>query len=163
MMARSHQPEFQRSGSSRGCKISAKDYALRLVSASLNNQIKKVNQIMDVSRYRDITRLLRVTALVLKFLYGIKNRKLAITANNIDVSNCGQLNSADHDEAETTWIKVVQASPIPKEIEFLLRDRTKTEHFMPLNYVTQFGIFPDESGVIRCKGMINHASLPVTA
>ena len=98
-----------------------------LVSVSVKNQFKKVNQIINVGHYRDLTRLLRVTALVLKFIKRIKKRKVANTNNN-ELFNYGQLNSVEPDEAETTWIKVVQASSFTEEIEFLSRDRANNEH-----------------------------------
>ena len=133
-----------------------------LVSVSVKNQFKKVNQIITVGYYRDLTRLLRVTVWVLKFIERIKKRKVSNTINN-ELFNYGQLNSVELDEAETTWIKVVQASSFTEEIEFLSRDRANNEHLSPPIYVTQFGLYFDENGVVRCKGRINNAPLPENA
>jgi hypothetical protein len=90
-----------------------------LVSVSVKNQFKKVNQIINVGYYRDLTRLLRVTAWVLKFIERIKKRKVSNTINN-KLFNYGQLNSVELDEAETTWIKIVQASYFTEEIEIII-------------------------------------------
>jgi hypothetical protein len=132
------------------------------VSVSVKNQFKKINQIINVGHYRDLTRLLRVTALVLKFIKRIKKRKVANTNNN-ELFNCEQLNSVELDKAEMTWIKVIQASSFTEEIEFLSRDRANNEHLSPPIYVTQFGLYFDKNGVIHCKGRINNSLLPENA
>ena len=136
-----------------------------LVSVSVNKQFKNINRIIDVSRFGNIIRLLRVTALVLRIVSRLtrKNRKLIVENPENKASDYVRLNSADINEAETTWIKSIQASSFPKEIEFLSRDPKKSEHLTPPSYVTQFGLYFDNEGVIRCKGRINNASLPIPA
>lgn len=68
-----------------------------------------------------------------------------------------RLNSTDVNEAERLWILAVQWSAFSKEITFLL---SKERSCTPTTYVAQFGLFLDEE-VIKCKGRLNNAPLPV--
>jgi len=68
-----------------------------------------------------------------------------------------RLNTTDVNEAERLWILTVQWSAFSKEIAFLL---SKERSCTPTTYVTQFGLFLDEE-VIKCKGRLNNAPLPV--
>ena len=69
------------------------------------------------------------------------------------------LSAVELKEAESCWIRSVQGSFFFKEIAFLL----STDHrSTPPTYVTQFGLFLDE-GVIKCKGGLNNAPLPVNS
>ena len=69
------------------------------------------------------------------------------------------LSAVELKEAERCWIRSVQGSFFFKEIAFLL----STDHrSTPPTYVTQFGLFLDE-GVIKCKGRLNNAPLPVNS
>ncbi|XP_068697019.1 uncharacterized protein [Montipora foliosa] len=68
-----------------------------------------------------------------------------------------RLNAADLKEAEHLWIRSVQGSAFSKEIVFLL---SKDHSSAPPAYVTQFGFFLDD-GIIKCKGRLKNAPLPV--
>ncbi|KAL9978596.1 hypothetical protein ACROYT_G016131 [Oculina patagonica] len=125
-----------------------------LVSNSANMPEKKIDQIIDINRFHDLTKLLRVTALVIKAAESFKNSVI----NKEDTRREHmRLNATDVNEAERLWILTVQRSAFSKEIAFLLgKERSCT----PTTYVTQFGLFLDKE-VIKCKGRLNNAPLPV--
>jgi len=125
-----------------------------LVSNSANMPEKKINQIIDINRFHDLTNLLRVTALVIKTAESFKN---AVINKEGTRREHLRLNATDVNEAERLWILTVQRSAFSKEIAFLL---SKERSCTPTTYVTQFGLFLDEE-VIKCKGRLNNAPLPV--
>jgi hypothetical protein len=57
------------------------------------------------------------------------------------------LTSCELDEAENCLIKNIQAKSFSKEIQFL-KENMKT---IPPIYVTQFGLYLDSDGILRCK------------
>lgn len=107
------------------------------------------DQLVDGKRFHDVTSLLRVTTLVIKAARRFKNR----SRNEKEET---RLSYADLKDAETLWIKSVQATSFSKEIEFLKR---KDEKSIPPIYVSQFGLFLQD-GVVKCKGRLNNSSLP---
>ena len=70
-----------------------------------------------------------------------------------------ELSASKINEAETYWIKSVQAINFEAELNFL----TKNSQLSPLLRVKQFGLYRDDKGVLRCKGRINNADLPTTS
>ena len=121
-----------------------------LVNTSTAPPGKRIDQVIEVSRFGDLTKLLRVTALVLKFVRNVKNRARSVKGQRED------LKALDLNEAEEMWIKALQASSFAEEIKFLLNSKIKVT---PPNYVSQFGLFLDK-GIIKCKGRLNNSPLP---
>ena len=99
-----------------------------------------------------MTRLLRVTALVIKF---VKAFKIQRRNTKHEKKGPARFTAPDLKEAELLWIKTVQASAFPKEIEFLTCKGSKSA---PPTYVAQFGLLLD--GVLKCKGRLNNSALP---
>ena len=124
-----------------------------LVNSLASASEKKIDQPININRFHDLTKLLRVTALVLK---AVKSFKGQVNDKNTKKERI-RLNAADLKEAEHLWIRSVQGSPFSKEITFLL---SKDHSSAPPAYVTQFGLFLDD-GIIKCKGRLNNAPLPV--
>ena len=125
-----------------------------LVNTSNETQGKKVDQIIDVKRFPDLTSLLRVTALVIKCAKKFKNQ---VRNEKRTEKEETRITASDIKEAEHLWIRSVQVSSLSKELAFLLsKDRNSNSP----TYVTQFGLFLDED-VIKCKGRLNNAPLPV--
>ena len=124
-----------------------------LVNSSASVSEKKIDQTIDINRFHDLTKLLRVTALVVK---AVKSFKGQVNDKNTEKERI-RLNAADLKEAEHLWIRSVQGSAFSKEIAFLL---SKDHSSAPPAYVTQFGLFLDD-GIIKCKGRLNNAPLPV--
>ena len=110
---------------------------------------ERIDQLVDVKRFHHVTSLLRVTALVIKAARRFKKR----TRNEREET---RLSSADLKDAETLWIKSVQATSFSKEIEVL---NCKDKKSIPPIYVSQFGLFLQD-GVVKCKGRLNNSSLP---
>ena len=126
-----------------------------LVNSSANVSEKKIDQTIDINRFHDLTKLLRVTALV-NVVKAVKSFKGQVNDKNTEKERI-RLNAADLKEAEHLWIRSVQGSAFSKEIAFLL---SKDHSSAPPAYVTQFGLFLDD-GIIKCKGRLNNAPLPV--
>ena len=100
-----------------------------------------IAQIMKAEDFSDLRRLLRVTALVLKFVRTMKS------SLKKDISS--QSESAAQDimgDAEIMWIKEVQKS-LSKNPKFEI-------------WRKQFGIFTDSQGIMRCNGRLSKADLP---
>ena len=114
-----------------------------MVNTSLTNRgIDKI--IIDIERYNNITSLLRVTAYV--------NLKTSPRRQQ----NLKELRADKLKNAETLWIKSVQASAFIEERSFLNWKDCKAT---PPIQVIQFGLFLSEDQTIKCKRRINHASL----
>lgn len=58
-------------------------------------------------------------------------------------------------EAEILWIKSTQRKSFPKEYEIL----TNNLKNMNTPYISQFGLYIGDEGIIRCKGRINNSPL----
>ena len=125
-----------------------------LVNSTANEpSTPRVDNLIDITRFSDLTKLLRVTALVIKFVNNLKN-----TARTKSNSGSGTeiLTAPELTNAEELWIKAVQASSFDEEIKFL-RDHRQTKT-VPPTYVSQFGLFL-ENGIVKCKGRMNNAEL----
>ena len=116
-----------------------------------------IDQVINIKRFGDLTKLLRLTALVVKFVTNLKNKVRNVTKpeNGREV-----LNALDLTKAEELWIRAVQASSFAEEIKFLQNHRQNKA--TPPSYVTQFGLFLDQ-GVMKCKGRMNNSELPANA
>ena len=86
--------------------------------------------------------LLRVTAYVIRFVNNLKTSQQS-------QQNLKELRADELKNAETLWIKSVQASAFIEELSFLNR---KDHKATPLIRVTQFGLFLSEDHTIKCKG-----------
>ena len=115
-----------------------------LVAISPSALTINVSSVMDVSRYGSMRKLLRVTAIVLKFIEKCKG---------ICRSDQVELSAADLSRADMLWIKSIQASTFASELQALRQSGSGT----PLNL--QLNLFLDPEGVIRCQGRINNADV----
>jgi len=106
----------------------------------------KVDNVIDITRFSDLTKLLRVTALVVKFLNKLKNptRTKSNSGSGTEIFTAQEVTNA-----EELWIKAVQVSSFDEEMKFL-RDRRQNK-ILPPTYVAQCGLFL-EDGVVKCKG-----------
>ena len=98
-----------------------------------------IAQIMEAEDFSDLQRLLRVSALVLKFVRIMKSLLKK------DVSSPSETDAQDMAKAETMWIKEVQKS-LSKNPKFKIWEK-------------QFGIFTDSQGIMRCNGRLSKADL----
>ncbi|CAB4028195.1 Hypothetical predicted protein, partial [Paramuricea clavata] len=70
-----------------------------------------------------------------------------------------ELTASEINDAENAWIKSVQANPFENEIRYLARKKTKEECLASPKYVTQFGLYVDQQGIVRCVGRIGDSTL----
>jgi len=111
---------------------------------------RQIDEVIDCSRYSSFNKLLRVTGLVLKF----KNILLKRCQREAEPPH--HLSGEDMNKAESSWILAIQAKAFSVE---LLHLQSRTKHVPPVR-VSQFGLFLDSSGLLRCQGRINNAQLP---
>ena len=89
---------------------------------------------------------------MIRFVNNLKTRAQGKSHRDLN-----KLTAAELKTAENLWIKSVQASSFAKERSFMTRKDFKST---PPVRITQFGLFLDDEGVIKCKGRINNAPLP---
>ena len=101
-----------------------------------------VTKVIFCENYSCVNRLLLVTALVRRFIVLLKKTKG-------ERKTLKAVTTEDINEAEALWLKSLQRS--------LLAD-----HRYP-QWQEKLGLFVDESGLIRCKGRIEHADVPYSS
>ncbi|XP_077978115.1 uncharacterized protein LOC144433645 [Glandiceps talaboti] len=108
--------------------------------------IHSIRELIDINRYSSLDKLLRVTALVLRFVTATKGKD----------ENCatGSPSPKEIKEAENVWIKTIQAETFDKEIAALSKKSTVKE---PL--VTQLRLFLDGKGILRLGGRLHNAPI----
>ena len=104
-----------------------------LVQSENHYQISKV---IDCNRFSSYTRLLRVTAIVFRFIENCRER----------VKNFNALTAQDLERAETCWIKDVQSTITEEKLGDLKKHLGNTK---------------DKKGIIRCYGRLNNSTLPI--
>eukprot|EP00731_Ephydatia_muelleri_P005954 Em0003g202a len=92
--------------------------------------------------FSSLKRLLKVTAIVYKFIQVLKMRRRGTEASV-------RLEAKDIIDAELYWIRIAQ--------EMLLQDEKFTM------WKTQLGLYLDDLGLWRCKGRLSNAELPMDA
>ena len=127
-----------------------------MANTSSDNPVANVETIIDSTRYSTLTKLLRVTALVMKFISNVKNR-VKSKENRDSVQR--ELTASEINDAEIAWIKSVQANPFENEIRYFARKKTKEECLASPKYVTQFWLYVDQQGIVRCGGRIGNSTL----
>ena len=103
-----------------------------------------IHKLMDIERFGTLSKLLRVTALVLRFVAKLKK----------DHRKPNEITPSDLQIAETLWIKGVQQQEYEREYR-ALRDQNKK--LGPL--VKQLKLFVDENNIIRCGGRLHNAPI----
>ncbi|XP_068674716.1 uncharacterized protein [Montipora capricornis] len=96
---------------------------------------QNISEVISPERFSSLSKLVRVTALVLKFIQKLK-RKIEIT----------DIIMEDQNIASKHWYKDVQAK---------LEEKEKSSSTWE-----QLGVFKDADGLLRCKGRIQKSLLP---
>ena len=104
-----------------------------------------ISTVIDMTRFSALMKLLRVTALVLKFIDLCKKR--------CDMHN-QKLTATDIVRAETMWIKSIQRASFESELQSLHGQGVVTLLQRQLN------LFLDKEGIICCQGRIDHTTAP---
>ena len=127
-------------------EMKAKDRKAELVgdlsALTVNSQSTSLGNVIDCRAFSCLERLLRVTALVFKFIRLLK-------AKHRGTDEKPEITSADMEEAELCWIKEVQRS---------LKDNDKFR-----SWKQQLNLFEDERGVVRCRGRLGNSDLADSA
>ncbi|KAI3381780.1 hypothetical protein SNEBB_009348 [Seison nebaliae] len=112
------------------------------VNATLLRGDLLLSSSIDLERYSSLRKVIRVTAWMNRFVKNSQTAKpdrcLASTLSAIELSN-----------AETSWIRTVQAEACTDILEFLQGQSRK-----PPDIVKQLRLFMDNSGVIRCRSRL---------
>ena len=97
---------------------------------------QSISEVIQPDKFSSLNKLIRVTALVLKFIKRIKRS----TETHPDIS------AQEMNASKTLWLKEVQTKFEEKEKSSSIWE--------------QLGVFKDEAGVLRCKGRIQNSSVP---
>ena len=109
------------------------------ISLHTSTKSTEMGEIVDYKQFSNFQRLLRVTALVLRFIDILKNRG----------EKTSGITASDVKRAEVLWIKEIQRSLVSnKNFE---------------NWKREFAIFIDDQGVMRCGGRITNSEAPYSA
>ena len=130
------------------------DVTHSLVNCQEHTRMVDFTAIIDTKKYSSLTQLLRISAYVLRFIRNLR-AKLSGNANQV----VQELSATEVKQAEWYWIKTIQANSFEDEIKFL----TKKSQLSPPPRVKQFGLYLDDVGILRCKGRLNNADLPITS
>ena len=120
-----------------------KNVAHSLVVAQVDEP--HIGQLMNCEDFSSLHRLLRVTALVLKFIRLLRLKVKRTSTSEPDHSST----LCDVDCARLYWIREAQAQ-LQQDSKFPLRKR-------------QFDLFVDESQLWRCGGRMSNSDLPLSA
>ncbi|XP_070541423.1 uncharacterized protein [Ptychodera flava] len=107
-----------------------------------------IQHVVDANRYSSLTKLLRVSAIVLRFVSNLKKPKDRKT---------GYLTARELQRAENKWIKDVQLEVYRADVYSLLGKTTKT------TLARQLALFLDEDNILRCGGRLHNAPLEYAA
>ena len=107
------------------------------------SRVANIENIIDIERYGSKIKLLRVTAIVMRFVKLLK-RKANVTTKHLTGD---ELRSAEID-----WIKSVQTCSFKTEQNALMKGGTACLH--------QFELQLDTNGLVCCKGRLNNADVP---
>ena len=110
-----------------------------------------LSNIINCDRFSNLNSVLRVTAYMLRFVNKIKRRLLRRTE---DYEESDELNASNIDQAESLWIRTVQANAFSNEISYLQKGRQVKPH-----RVNQFALYLNDNQVLKCSGRINNSSL----
>jgi hypothetical protein len=114
------------------------------IAMSDNNDISPCG--IDINRFSSLTRLLRVTALVLRFIRKLRRSK----------SNSRYLTYPELQESEELWLKSIQKKHFNSEIDSIQKGKST-------NFKKQLGLFIDNQGLLRCKSRLENAELSESA
>lgn len=98
-----------------------------------------ISEAIQHDKLRSISKLIRVAALLLKFIKRVRRSP----------GTCPDIAVDEVNAAKTLWYKHVQTK---------LEEREKCS-----STDEQLGVFKDEDGVLRCRGRIQNSSLPYSA
>ena len=119
-----------------------------------SNELKVgVHTIIDHTRFSSLNKLLRVTAYVRRFV--TLSRRQGLPSETVQTSQF--ITAIEVKAAEELWMRSVQSESFGAELAYC---QSNGKQGAPLR-VSQFGLFIDDHGLLRCRGRINNALLNV--
>jgi hypothetical protein len=103
-----------------------------------------ISNVINCKGYSSLGRLLRVSAVVLKFIKLLKSR-----VRQEDPPTNSEVTSTNIELVRVLWIKELQE-------EMKLNEKFKS-------WNRDLGLFTDENGTVRCKGRLSNSNLPYSA
>ena len=116
-----------------------------LTAVTYDLEFLNLDMIIDVKRYSSKLKLLRVTALVMKFVTQLKEKATEVNHRDTIVM--------DLREAESRWVKSIQRSSFAEEYRRLLSGES-------VIYKGQLILYLNDDFVICCRGRLNQSDLP---
>ncbi|XP_074657313.1 uncharacterized protein LOC141910518 [Tubulanus polymorphus] len=113
----------------------------------LGNNTFSVFEVINIDSFALLYRLLRITALVRRFVSNMKSSSTERTK--------GPLSASEITDAQLIWVKHFQSSHYSVVLDFL---SGRSGNRIPL--IDQLQLFLDSDGVIRCKVRLQNTSLP---
>lgn len=104
----------------------------------------KIQEILDINRFNARRKLLRVTALVFKFINLLRRKD-----NNQKSRSAYDLQLADE-----VWTRSIQRSSFHDEYQALINQKTRESH-----RYNQLNLLIDDEGLIRCQGRIEESTV----
>ena len=117
----------------------------------------KINwgDVIQLDQFSSKGKLLRTVAWVFRFCSNLKSAVKKETVNKSDKVSVSEINSA-----ENALIKFIQMDNFETEIRYLLLDSPAKCNLRTPSHVTQFNLYIDETGIIRCRSRIGNAMMP---
>ena len=128
-----------------------------LTSNTSNTEAPDIGMVIDCERFGSKLRLLRVTAYVMRFICQLK-RRIQADQSGDETRKPDELSAHEILEAEKIWIRQIQGISFKEELKFLTSKR-KT---LPPPNVSQFGLYIETDGLMKCRGRVDNASIPET-
>ena len=120
-----------------------------LVNTSKQHVQAKIGEIIDLERFSTSAKLLRVVAYVLKFVALLKAR----IKRTKEFVNSQPLEAKDITSLENFVINLIQREHFQSEIDFLSGISKQSTL-----YISQFNLFIDENGLLRCRTRLQNAA-----
>ena len=117
-----------------------------------------LDKVIDCKRFSSLIKLLHVTVYVLRFVNRLKKHSTDSNSSSTDHSSLFVPSADEINVAELYWMKSIQFNRFQAELIFL-----SSNHGPRPARVDQFGLYIDESKVLRCKGRINNSSLALNS
>lgn len=121
---------------------------VKRLTKSFNKPEVCLHNIIDCTRFSTFNKLLRVTSYVLKFA-DLSRQQSRHSANGVMLIISGR----EMKVAEELWIRSVQVESFSVEVSYCSNNDKQS---VPIR-VSQFGLFMDNCGLLRCRGRINNA------
>jgi hypothetical protein len=103
-----------------------------------------LEKVIDPQKYSKKIKLLRVTALVIRFIKKLRKQPCVMST---------EVNADEITEAEKLWVHNIQSTAFSEESECMRTDRANLR-------VKQLNLFFGDDQIIRCEGRISNSTMP---